>query len=239
MEHLNIGNNGLQALNTLFGWVVIGSCDNVQDTTMTHQALHAQLDLDSLVRTFMEMHNINPSKSTIDACDPTEQHFLASHKRNSEGVYIVEYPFKADAPPHHNSMLTQAIKRFASQEGKFRRYPNLRNQYVDFMKNYFERGQMEEIHLDKESKSLDKCVYLAHHAVMKPESTTTKCRVVFDGSVKDDTGFSLNDRMHMDPPIQRDLFGVCLRFRQHCYVEDVSRHSSIKVTYGFATYSMA
>ncbi|KAH8241897.1 hypothetical protein KR038_005293, partial [Drosophila bunnanda] len=37
-------------------------------------------------------------------------------------------------------------------------------------------------------------------------------------SGKDSMGQSINSRLHIGPPIQRDLIGVCLRFRQHLYV---------------------
>ena len=60
--------------------------------------------------------------------------------------------------------------------------------------------------------------YLPHHAVLKPYSSTTKLRVVFDGSCKDSDGQSLNGALMIGPPIQRDLFGRALRFRQHAFV---------------------
>ncbi|XP_070854449.1 uncharacterized protein [Drosophila suzukii] len=56
----------------------------------------------------------------------------------------------------------------------------------------------------------DTCVYLPHHAVIKQDSLTTKCRVVFDGSGKGSSGISLNDRLHIGPPIQRDLLGLTI-----------------------------
>ncbi|XP_017796984.1 PREDICTED: uncharacterized protein LOC108578211 [Habropoda laboriosa] len=60
--------------------------------------------------------------------------------------------------------------------------------------------------------------YLPHHAVMKPTSTTTKVRVVFDGSAKSSSGLSLNDALLTGPTIQDDLFTLLARFRTHAYV---------------------
>lgn len=38
--------------------------------------------------------------------------------------------------------------------------------------------------------------YLPHHGVLKPDSSTTKLRVVFNGSSPTTSGFSVNDLMH-------------------------------------------
>ena len=37
--------------------------------------------------------------------------------------------------------------------------------------------------------------YLLHHAILKPDSITTKLRVVFDASCATNTGVSLNDTL--------------------------------------------
>ncbi|XP_058827393.1 uncharacterized protein LOC131687333 [Topomyia yanbarensis] len=57
--------------------------------------------------------------------------------------------------------------------------------------------------------------YLPHHAVLKQSSTTTKVRVVFDGSAKTSTGFSLNDALQVGPIIQDELLTLVLRFRKY------------------------
>ncbi|XP_044779750.1 uncharacterized protein LOC123327402 [Drosophila simulans] len=186
--------------------------DDHPTSAVTHHA-----DLDTMVRSFMEMDSIQPNQALLDASDPTERHFAATHKRSTDGVYVVEYPFKEKAPPI-DSTLPQAINRFFSLERKFRRYPELKQQYEAFLDDYLQRGHMEQLTSAQVEESPDTCFYLPHHAVIKLDSLTTKCRVVFDGSGKDSSGVSLNDRLHIGPPIQRDLFGVCLRFRQHQYV---------------------
>ncbi|XP_043062753.1 uncharacterized protein LOC122319488 [Drosophila yakuba] len=186
--------------------------DDHPTSAVTHHA-----DLDMMVRSFMEMDSIQPNQALLDASDPTERHFAATHKRSTDGVYVVEYPFKEKAPPI-DSTLPQAINRFFSLERKFRRYPELKQQYEAFLDDYLQHGHMEQLTSAEVEESPDTCFYLPHHAVIKLDSLTTKCRVVFDGSGKDSSGVSLNDRLNIGPPIQRDLLGVCLRFRQHQYV---------------------
>ncbi|XP_041631681.2 uncharacterized protein [Drosophila kikkawai] len=214
-EQKCFGNDAPIALNTVFGWIIAGSynaCDDYLTSAVTHHA-----DLDTMVRSFMEMDNIHPSQALLDANDPTERHFAATHTRLENGAYVVEYPFKEHAPPV-DSTLPQAINRFHSLERKFRRSPDLKQQYEAFLDDYLRRGHMEQLTSAQMDESPETCFYLPHHAVIKLDSLTTKCRVVFDGSGKDSSGVSLNDRLQIGPPIQRDLLGVCLRFRQHPYV---------------------
>ncbi|CAG7826059.1 unnamed protein product [Allacma fusca] len=56
--------------------------------------------------------------------------------------------------------------------------------------------------------------YLPHHAVLKEASTSTKVRVVFDGSAKSTSGYSLNNCMMVGPVVQSDLFTILIRFRR-------------------------
>ena len=57
--------------------------------------------------------------------------------------------------------------------------------------------------------------YIPHHCVENPDSTTTKLRVVFDGSAKTNSGVSLNDVLMVGPKLQDDLWLILLRFRFH------------------------
>lgn len=68
-----------------------------------------------------------------------------------------------------------------------------------------------ENHLETNSKY--PICYLPHHAVYKETSTTTKLRVVLDGSCKTSSGISLNDTLMVGPTIQDDLFSILVRFR--------------------------
>ena len=58
---------------------------------------------------------------------------------------------------------------------------------------------------------------LPHHTVIRNLSTTTKLRVVFDGSQKGSNELSLNDVQYTGPALQADIFAILLRFRQHVY----------------------
>ena len=62
---------------------------------------------------------------------------------------------------------------------------------------------------------ISKEVFLPHHGVIKDEGSTSKIRVVFDGSTKTSSGYSLNDIQMVGPTIQQDLTSILIRFREH------------------------
>ncbi|XP_064551498.1 uncharacterized protein LOC135437490 [Drosophila montana] len=86
----------------------------------------------------------------------------------------------------------QAVRRFLNLEGKLDRNPALKTQYAAFIKEYLDLGHMSLVTL----AALGQCkYYLPHHCVLKEDSTTTKLRVVFDGSAVTTSGHSLNDAL--------------------------------------------
>jgi len=70
------------------------------------------------------------------------------------------------------------------------------------MKEHEEVGHMEPV---KYQEPKQPCYFLTHHAGFKETSTTTKTRVVFDGSAKTSNGLSLNDFLQVGPTFQPDL----------------------------------
>ena len=79
--------------------------------------------------------------------------------------------------------------------------------YSNVIIEYLKKGYISKV---SPSEKDEKAWYLPHFAIVRPENTTTKTRVVFDASAKCN-GVSLNDFM---PKLQRDTFHVLLRFRR-------------------------
>lgn len=79
--------------------------------------------------------------------------------------------------------------------------------------------------ISKEHLNYSDGYFMPHHAVIKKDSLTCKCRVVFDSSCKTSTGLSLNDVQLVGPTLQQDVFSILVRFRQYSYVmtSDVSK----------------
>ncbi|XP_044013997.1 uncharacterized protein LOC122856388 [Aphidius gifuensis] len=100
----------------------------------------------------------------------------------------------------------------ACEERFFQHVTRNEIQYEAVLQEYLDLGHMSQI-LDK---NLTKDgFYLPHHAVTKEDSQTTKVRVVFDESAKDNNRHTLNDILRVGPTIQADIFSLLLRFRIH------------------------
>lgn len=144
-------------------------------------------------------------------------HFLKTTKRNVDGRFIVQLPFKEAKVQQLGESRNVALNRFLAMERRLQRQPILRQQYVQFMTEYIGLGHMIRVTEDQAVKQTPR-YYIPHHAVLKNNSLTTKLRVVFDASCKTSTGISLNDCLMVGPTLQQDLFSLLLRFRTFNYV---------------------
>ncbi|XP_071827282.1 uncharacterized protein [Apostichopus japonicus] len=124
------------------------------------------------------------------------------------GRYVIPLPW---VDP--NSILPnnkgQARKRFEMLERRFRRDPELKIKYVEFMNKMYDRGYMEQV---SETSYEGREWYLPHHPVISNKKPG-KVRVVFDCAAKQ-AGVSLNDLLLQGPDITNSLVGVLLRYRE-------------------------
>lgn len=145
-----------------------------------------------------------------------EQLFVETTERDSNGRFVVRLPLKQNVNELGDSKHT-AMKRLFQLEKRFQRDPILQEDYVSFMKNYLDLGHMELIGDDEAASNAVK-FYFPHHPVIRPESSTTKLRTVFNGSAETSSGLSLNDVLMTGPSIQQDVFDILIRFRWPRYV---------------------
>ncbi|XP_024889273.1 uncharacterized protein LOC112465780 [Temnothorax curvispinosus] len=101
-------------------------------------------------------------------------------------------------------------------ESRFARDAALHAAYMDFMKQYAELGHMTPIHAN-DLNGIRVC-YLLHHGVMRATSSTTKLRVVFNGSATVSTGDSLNQHLMVGLNLLLALTDVLTRWRRHRFV---------------------
>ncbi|XP_071056929.1 uncharacterized protein [Onthophagus taurus] len=139
-----------------------------------------------------------------------EKHFVNSHSRDSSGRFIVRLPFRKSPRELGNSYMI-AVKTFSRSELRFARDESFKTAYSKFMREYLDLNHMRPVTVPVESPNF----YLPHHGVIRESSTTTKLRVVFNGSQTTSSGLSLNDCLHTGPKLQSELVDVLLRWRRH------------------------
>ena len=107
-----------------------------------------------------------------------------------------------------------AETRLKGLERRFANDIDLANQYEAEIQDLIDKGRAKKIEEDQEPN--DRNVwYLPHHPVIRKDKTTTKMRIVFDGSAKGPEKISLNDTLLPGPALQPDILAVLLRFRRH------------------------
>ena len=134
----------------------------------------------------------------------------------SDDRYVVEMPFKPEIAgnPILGNSKDIAAKRLNSLWKRLESDATMRALYSEFLSEYHKLSHIKKLHEDIYS---DEGYYLPHHGVLKPSSTTTKLRVVFNATAKSSNGKSLNDLLCKGGVLQDDIFSIMIRFRKHTY----------------------
>lgn len=167
--------------------------------------------MDDLHRTTQRFWKIEDLGSTSIEQQEVEDHFRETHRRDENSRLIVQLPFR-DSVVDLPSNRSLALKRYLLLERRLARQPELRYQYSSFFKGYQDLGRCKKVR-ESDDPPAKQVYYLPHHAVLKPSSTTTKLRVVFDATAKSSTN-SLNDVLKVGSTVQNDLFSIVLHFRK-------------------------
>lgn len=205
------------AINTIFGYILMGRYSPNSNSTLTSLFCDSNDCLGSLDKSMQQFWTVE-SVPEVNCLSPDdawcERHFLDTVSRDKSGRYMVSLPFK-EPDPTFPGMYELAASSFLSLERRLLRKPSLYQEYCDFMRDYLESNHMEPV-LQSE-KFTESCCYIPHHAVLKPESMSTKLRVVFNASAKVGIRPSLNDLLLPGRKLQQDILSILLSFRLHVY----------------------
>ena len=205
--------------NTKLGWIVAGNFDwsqkrqlsNIEDR---YCGLVNTQTLSQQVEKFWQLEGCDPAEESSEK-ELCEKLFIETHSRQPTGQYMVQLPMR-DSVVNIGDTKRIAQKRLEQQLLRLEKNVQLKELYNDFMAEYENLGHMEEV--GKHEKEPACTFYFPHHGVLKMSSSTTKLRVVFNGSQKSSTGTSLNEILLNGGMVQDDLFEIMLRFRSFRYV---------------------
>ena len=100
----------------------------------------------------------------------------------------------------------------------------VREAYDSVIKDQLENNIIEEV-TDTEINNSSKAFYMPDVADIRDSAESTKLRVVYDASVKSESGFSLNDFLEKGPPLQNKLWDILItaRFRHVVICGDIEK----------------
>ena len=186
---------------TTFGWVVHGGshsnqCLFVQDSS-DYEKLYS---LDVLG---VEDRGENDQKDV-------HTEFRENITRKSDGRYEVNIPWIPGSQLKDDNE-TQSRKRLQNVERKLRNNEHLQTEYTEIIKEQLDKGIIEKVPLQPTG---ERVYYLPHKPVVRQDATTTKVRMVFDGSSKaHPLTSSINDCMYTGPALQPLLWDILVRAR--------------------------
>lgn len=179
-------------------------------TRPSYKSLFATTEplLESIIERFWKLEDCtaNTRSQLTNDEDECERFFEETTTRYpSTNKFVVRLPFKHN-PTELGSSIEIATRRFHYLEKRLHRDETICEEYCKFIREYCDLH-----HMVKASSTIDSSFnYIPHHCVIKPDSSTTKLRVVFDASCR--------TALMVGPTLQEDIFSILTRFRFHKYV---------------------
>lgn len=220
-QQRSLGANKPFLRRSQFGWLVTGpivlnNCEpnnKIQCNFSSSISPSIGDSLDQQISRFWELEELPKTNFLCETEEACVKHFDANTTRLPNGQFCVRLPLK-DSPDCLGDSYKLAKKRFLGLEKRFRKQPQLKQAYSDFIKEYQDLGHCSESAVCIPEPNY----FLCHHPVFRANSESTKIRVVFDGSAPTTSGISINDLQLIGPNIQDSIFSILLRFRQYKFV---------------------
>ncbi|GFW33603.1 uncharacterized protein TNCV_2211351 [Trichonephila clavipes] len=223
-ERIKIKDSQLLLVNSVFGYIVTGNLDSINETKV-HCGFIRDEDLNKTLEKFWKLEEVDEPIVKNKERLICEEHYANTHFRTKEGKCVVSMPLKKEPSCLGNSK-DIALKRLGSLWNRLARDDNYLNLYREFLRDYERLGHMKEVTNEPEPKIK---YYATHHEIYRPEKSTTKLRVVFNCSSLTDNGISLNDIQYNGGVIQEDLYRIVWCESEH---EPPKIYELSTVTYG-------
>lgn len=214
------------AVNTLLGWIILGTFTPTESMSLTSLAVTFSSPLDDLQQKFWNIEEILPPVLPTTDDQLCEALFIKTTHRDTNGRFCVALPFRDDMwsnfPKTSDNIILSthglgdarslALKRIFNLEHRLNKDPKLYDAYRLFMNEYKSLGHMQ---LAKQSGKY----FIPHHAVVKKDDNNISIiRVVFDASAPTSSEKSLNDVLYVGPKLQNEISDILFKCRLHCFV---------------------
>ncbi|XP_055711455.1 uncharacterized protein LOC129806708 [Phlebotomus papatasi] len=210
-DRIKLG-EGLPLLqDSIFGWLVVGPCPPAFDHTHASCHLTTLTSIERTIRKFWEIEEVPKEVTTHSEYQDVEGNFSATTYRHPNGRYVVQLPLNENVQNLTNNRQL-ALRQLNYLTKRLEKSPKLMMEYDAIFKEYLSLDIIERVPAQElENRSY----YFPHHCVIRESSSTTKVRIVFNGSSKSKSGLSLNDCLLACPTVQPTLLSILWRFRMH------------------------
>lgn len=208
------------AVSTLFGYVICGeeTVSPREIESPTFNALLTEtvrnptnlLNLEETVKQFWELEGIGILASDELFNDEIAMQIYNKFVKYLGKHYEVGLIWRPDHPPLV-SLFNKVFAMYRRQKERLDKNPKLNNAYCKSMTEFVDCDYVEEA-----PKTVpDKCIerHMPHHPIEKPGSTTYDVRPVFDASLVDENGISLNDCLLPGPSLIPKLMNILIAWR--------------------------
>lgn len=218
-------------ISTKFGHVIAGALPphaNSDSSKVSLLCLECDSGLNENLKQFWKTESIPEiyaeSMSEHDLCEKIFQDTTV-HENNK---FQVDLPLKLPLAEINSALgnsFEYAYYRFINLEKKLHKNINLLSEYDKFINEYLNLGHGHYIDFNSLDFEAQPLYFAPHSAVINQNSKTSRTRVVFDCSMRTNTGVSLNDILLNGPMVQKELFDIMLLFRlgQYTFSTDI-RH---------------
>ena len=140
-----------------------------------------------------------------------------------KGRWMAEYPWIRNPSELRNNRKV-ALAVLQSTEKRLARHENQKIVYSQQITDMLDRNVARNVTEEELAWYMGPQFYLLHHAVMKPDSKSTPCRIVFNSSASF-MGLSLNECLAKGPSLLNSLLGILIRFRENqiAFIGDIKK----------------
>ncbi|GFW76546.1 DUF1758 domain-containing protein [Trichonephila clavipes] len=160
----------LTAIPTKLGYILSGK---IYAPPLKESIVNSSLN--DQLSALWKLEEVPKTNAKIQISDPCEESFSKSVKRNNEGRYIVNLPFKENNTLGESK--EKAVQLLYALENKFHKNKQFKDNFLNFMNEYLALGLMREISQNRDDETPN--CYIPYHMVINEKSTTTKNFVLF------------------------------------------------------------
>ena len=228
-------------MENLFGFVVAGVSENTAQQTEQFVVRGTVKRLGARVQDFYDIESLGvhcqpkcgsckcgecqPGAKNMTLREEREYRLIESNLKYDEtkNRWTAGYPWIKDPSglPNNKDAVMGALR---SCEKKLSRNSELAELYASQIDDMINRKVCRKVSKSELDDYTGPKYYIPHHEVIKEESQSTPCRIVFNSSAVCN-GHALNDYFAKGPDMLNNLAGVLLRFREerYAFVGDISK----------------